>query len=101
MPPYELWLRGTDDIVRWFTGPGIACAGSRLIPLQANGLPAFAQYRPDPDGGYLGWALQVLEFSGGKITFFNAFLDTEALYPLFGLPQRLDAEGRPVADPVG
>jgi RNA polymerase sigma-70 factor, ECF subfamily len=97
MPPYELWLRGPADIVTWWTGPGAACAGSRLIPLTANGLPAFAQYRPDPDGdGYHGWALQVLEIVGGKVSFFNAFLDTEALFPLFGLPQRLDAEGRPV-----
>jgi RNA polymerase sigma-70 factor (ECF subfamily) len=95
MPPYELWLRGTDDIVRWWTGPGAKCEGSKLIPLLANGLPAFAQYRPDGDG-YLGWALQVLELSGGKITHFNSFLDTEALYPLFGLPQRLDAEGKPI-----
>ena len=53
----------------------------------ANGLPAFAQYRPNTDGpGYHGWALQVLEFSGGKISFCNSFLDTEALFPLFGLP---------------
>ena len=38
----------------------------------------------------------MLEIGGGKISFFNSFLDTEALFPLFGLPQRLDAEGRPV-----
>jgi RNA polymerase sigma-70 factor, ECF subfamily len=97
MPPYELWLRGTEDIVGWWVGPGCHCKGSKLIPLLANGLPAFAQYRPDLEGdGYHGWALQVLEFSGGKITFFNSFLDTEALFPLFGLPQRLDADGKPV-----
>ncbi len=99
MPPFELWLRGPEQIGLWFGGPGIACAGSRLIPLSANGLPAFAQYKPDPAGdGYKGWALQVLEFSGGKITFFNSFLDTEALFPLFGLPQRLDAQGVPIEE---
>src|SRR5215212_6427323 len=31
MPPYELWLLGRDDILRWWTGPGAACRGSRLI----------------------------------------------------------------------
>jgi len=99
MPPYELWLRGPENILGWWTGPGIGCAGSKLIPLMANGLPSFAQYRPNPDGaGYTGWALQVLEISGGKVTFFNSFLDTEALFPLFGLPQRLDAEGQPIPD---
>lgn len=99
MPPYELWLRGTEDIVAWWTGTGIGCKDSKLLPLMANGLPAFAQYRPDPEhGGYRGWALQVLEITGGKVAFFNSFLDTEALFPLFGLPQRLDAEGSPVSD---
>jgi RNA polymerase sigma-70 factor, ECF subfamily len=99
MPPYELWLRGPEDIVKWWTGPGAPCANSKLLPLMANGLPAFAQYRPNTDGpGYHGWALQVLEFSGGKISFCNSFLDTEALFPLFGLPQRLDAQGQPIPD---
>ena len=99
MPPYELWLRGPEDIVKWWTGPGAPCANSKLLPLMANGLPTFAQYRPNTDGpGYHGWALQVLEFSGGKISFCNSFLDTEALFPLFGLPQRLDAQGQPIPD---
>ena len=24
MPPYDLWLTGRDDIVRWWSGPGSA-----------------------------------------------------------------------------
>jgi RNA polymerase sigma-70 factor (ECF subfamily) len=50
-------------------------------------LPAFGQYKPDPEGGgYTPWALQVLEISGGRIAGLNFFLDTERLFPLFGLP---------------
>src|SRR5437868_7526069 len=30
MPPYDLWLRGRDDIFRWWFGPGIGCRGSRV-----------------------------------------------------------------------
>ena len=87
MPPYELWLLGREDILRWWTGPGIGCKGSRLIPVVANGLPAFGQYRPSgPGGGFEPWALQVLELSDGQIVGFTAFLDTERLFPLFGLP---------------
>ncbi|MGB2954094.1 MAG: sigma-70 family RNA polymerase sigma factor [Gaiellaceae bacterium] len=87
MPPYELWLRGRDDILRWWFGPGAGCRGSRLVPTVANGLPAFGQYRPSgPGGSYEPWALQVIEVSGGEIIGFNAFLDTEVLFPLFGLP---------------
>jgi RNA polymerase sigma-70 factor, ECF subfamily len=87
MPPYELWLLGREDILRWWTGPGIGCKGSRLIPTVANGLPAFGQYRPSgPGGSFEPWALQVLELSDGRIVGFTAFLDTERLFPLFGLP---------------
>jgi RNA polymerase sigma-70 factor (ECF subfamily) len=87
MPPYEMWLQGSDEILRFWTGPGAACRGSVLIPTVANGLPAFGQYRPSgPGGSFEPWALQVLELSGGRIVGFNAFLDTERLFPLFGLP---------------
>jgi RNA polymerase sigma-70 factor, ECF subfamily len=92
MPPYDLWLRGRDDIFAWWFGPGITCRGSRLVPtVAANGSPAYGQYRPSPSGGYEPWALQVLEFSGGRIVEFSFFLDTETLFPLFGLPPWLDS----------
>ncbi|MEU3465058.1 sigma-70 family RNA polymerase sigma factor [Streptomyces sp. NPDC006733] len=90
MPPYELWFRGHADIRGWMLGTGIGCAGSRLVPVTANGSPAFGQYRPASDGGHLPWALQVIEISGDRITGINAFLDTEHLFPLFGLPPRLE-----------
>jgi len=92
MPPFDLWLRGRDDIFAWWFGPGIGCRGSRVIPTTAaNGSPAFGQYKPSPDGGYEPWALQVLELSEGRIAEFTFFLDTDSLFPLFGLPLRLDA----------
>jgi RNA polymerase sigma-70 factor (ECF subfamily) len=59
---------------------------------RANGSPAFGQYKPSDTGGGLDpWALQVLEIEDGKIVEFTFFLDTETLFPLFGLPPRLDA----------
>jgi len=92
MPPYDLWLHGRDDIFEWWVGPGAGCRGSRLVPtIAANGSPAFGQYKPAPEGGYEPWALQVLELSGGRIGELTFFLDTDALFPLFGLPPRLDA----------
>src|SRR5215210_5554139 len=52
MPPFDLWLRGREDIFTWWWGPGIGCEGSRVIPVgSANGSPAFGQYKPSPDGG--------------------------------------------------
>jgi len=92
MPPYDLWLRGRDDIFTWWFGPGIGCKGSRVIPtVAANGSPAFGQYKPAEGGGHEPWALQVLEIENGRIAEFSFFLDTETLFPLFGLPERLDA----------
>jgi RNA polymerase sigma-70 factor (ECF subfamily) len=88
MPPFDLWLAGRDDILAWWVGPGGGCRGSRVVPaVGANGAPAFAQYKPNPDGdGYVPWALQVLEVEGGRITGFTFFLDVERVFPLFGLP---------------
>ena len=93
MPPFDMWLRGRDDILTWWVGPGIACSGSRVIPtMAANGSPAFGQYKPSETGsGYDPWALQVLEISRGRIAEFTFFLSTETLFPLFGLPPRLES----------
>jgi len=94
MPPYTLWLRGHDVIRKWLLGRGAGCRGSRLIPTAACGSPAFAQYRPGAPGGgpgYHPWALIVLELAGDRIVGWNSFLDTETIFPLFGLRRELPA----------
>jgi RNA polymerase sigma-70 factor (ECF subfamily) len=114
MPPYTLWLQGHAAIRTWLIGRGSGCRGSRLVPTNACGSPAFAQYRPSgPEGaastaletgpstppapraslrtGYQAWALLMIEHSGDRIVSWNTFLDTETLFPLFGLPLRLPA----------
>jgi RNA polymerase sigma-70 factor, ECF subfamily len=93
MPPFDMWLEGRDDIFEWWYGPGIGCKGSRMIPtVAANGAPAFGQYKPSDTGsGYDPWALQVLEVEDGKIVELTFFLDTDTLFPLFGLPPRIDS----------
>ena len=91
MPPYDLWLRGRNDILTFWFGPGVGCSGSRVLPtVAASGSPTFGQYKPAEGGGYEPWALQVVELSAGRIAEFTFFLDTERLFPLFGLPPRLD-----------
>jgi RNA polymerase sigma-70 factor (ECF subfamily) len=93
MPPFDLWLSGRDDMLSWWVGPGIGCRGSRVVPAKtANGSPAFGQYKPSETGeGYDPWALQVLEVVDGKIVEITFFLETASLFPLWGLPARLDA----------
>jgi RNA polymerase sigma-70 factor, ECF subfamily len=95
MPPFDMWLSGREDVLTWWFGPGIGCAGSRVIPVEtANGSIAFGQYKPSDSGsGYDPWALQVLEIADGKIVDITFFLSTERLFPLWGLPPRLEASG--------
>jgi RNA polymerase sigma-70 factor (ECF subfamily) len=92
MPPYDMWLAGRDDILKWWFGPGIGCQGSRVIPtMTANGSVAFGQYKPSAAGSLEPWALQVVELRDGVIGEFTFFLATQTLFPLFGLP--LEFEG--------
>jgi RNA polymerase sigma-70 factor (ECF subfamily) len=87
MPPYEMWLRGRDDIGAWMLGPGHGCLGSRCLATSANGSPAVAQWRPDDDGGFAPWALHVLEVDDGRVRHISSFLDLDAgLFARLGLP---------------
>jgi RNA polymerase sigma-70 factor (ECF subfamily) len=88
MPPIVMWLRGRDDLRDWYLGTGIGCRGSRLLPSHANGLPAYGQYRRDPQGGHTPWSLQVLEVRDGRIAHIHHFLDT-SLFRRFELPEQL------------
>jgi len=95
MPPFDLWLQTHADITTFCLGTGSGCRGSRLVPLSANGSPAFGQYKPAADGrGYEPWSLQVLELDGDRIAGITFFLDTARLFPLFGLPPRLARQQR-------
>jgi RNA polymerase sigma-70 factor, ECF subfamily len=87
MPPYAMWLRSSADIATWFVGPGAECRGSHVVPLELNGGPAFAQWRPSgPGGSFEPWAIHALQMSGGRITRMTAFLGPR-LFELFGLPR--------------
>jgi RNA polymerase sigma-70 factor (ECF subfamily) len=87
MPPFEMWLRGADDIGTWMLGPGAACRNSRLLQVTANGTPALAQYRPREGGGHEPWALHVLEIRDGRIGHISSFLELDNdLFRRLGLP---------------
>jgi RNA polymerase sigma-70 factor (ECF subfamily) len=95
MPPLPLWMRGPENVGRFMLGPGAACAGSKLIALEANGCPAFASYKPDPESGdWLPWSLTVLEMEAGDgapvvaavHNFLQPFLPE--LFTGLGLPER-------------
>jgi len=88
MPPFEMWLRGADDIATWMLGPGAACRGSRVQAMEANGSPAVAQWRPRADGGFEPWALHVLEVADGQVAHVSSFLNLDIdLFRQLGLPE--------------
>jgi RNA polymerase sigma-70 factor (ECF subfamily) len=86
MPPFPWWLHGRAEIQRALLAAGRPCEGARLVPVAASGSPAFAQYRPGPDGGYEPFALVVVALSNGLISDITTYLDADRLFPLFGLP---------------
>ncbi len=98
MPPLPLWMRGPEQVHAFMLGQGAACRGSKLIPLSANGLPAYASYKPDPESGaWLPWSVTLLEAEAGSaadsptLTGIHNFLAPfmPNLFPSFGLPERL------------
>jgi len=89
MPPWPLWLSGNTEWRKWLHGPGSACVGSVLAPVDVNGVPGFAQWRADPAGGHTAWCIQALSISGGVITGIDFFVDPR-FFALFDLPVHLD-----------
>jgi RNA polymerase sigma-70 factor (ECF subfamily) len=90
MPPYALWLHGAEEFRKWLLGAGAGCRGSRFAPVEANGAPAFAQWRPNEETGELeAWAIHVLRVSNGRISGIDFFVEP-SLFPLFGLPPRTE-----------
>jgi len=87
MPPLLTWFTGRPAVVRvvaehLLTGPG----EHRLIPVMANGQPAFAVYQREPGGAYRAHALLVPTVTATGIARMVAFQDP-GLFAAFGLPQ--------------
>jgi RNA polymerase sigma-70 factor (ECF subfamily) len=105
MPPLELWLRGPEQVAEFMLGQGAACRGSKLVGLTANGFPAFAIYKVDPDSGeWLPWSVTILEPVAGEggpavagVHNFLAPLLTPQLFASFGLSERLTSTDPAVA----
>jgi RNA polymerase sigma-70 factor, ECF subfamily len=86
MPPFELWLRGVDDIARFLAAMAGEGGGDRVMTVAANGCPALAVYRPNRVSGELeAFAIHVLECARERIAAIHAFLDP-GLFAVFGLP---------------
>jgi len=89
MPPLSLEYHGRDLVARFLAATGLRPGRrSRIVPVRANGQPAFGLYAQDPQAGIFHAAgLLVLTLTGDSICAMTGF-DTSVL-PLFGLPRTL------------
>jgi RNA polymerase sigma-70 factor (ECF subfamily) len=99
MPPLPQWLQGAHAIGASIGGMVLVPGSSgqfRVVPTQANGLPAFALYRRDDAaiGTYRPLSLHLVEIVDGRIASIIAFLDASLFEP-FGLPATLPAPDVP------
>src|SRR5579859_5134154 len=93
MPPYALWLQGRSAISEWLIAK--ACGDSVLVPVEANGSPSFAVYKPAiRDGGFEAFGIQVLELSESQVAAIHTFIDP-SLFERFGLPPAIGPRRRP------
>jgi RNA polymerase sigma-70 factor (ECF subfamily) len=89
MPPLSLEYHGRELVARFLAATGLrAGRRSRIVPVRANGQPAFGLYAQDPQAGIFHAAgLLVLTLTGDSICAMTGF-DTSTL-PHFGLPRTL------------
>jgi len=89
MPPQPFWFNGKDTFMPGLQA-GLDDAGEwRLVPVQANRMPAMASYLRAPgDDMFRGFKLDVVRFEGGAAAEITTF--GSALFPEFGLPPVLD-----------
>ena len=69
MPPFAMWVRGKDDLFKFFALTSWHCEGSRFLPITANGgYPAFAQYVPSgEDSCLVPWGIHIIEIMDKQI----------------------------------
>ena len=95
MPPYPGWSRGRAAIADSWLMPGGPPPRLRYLTTRANGQLALGTYQLDrAGGGHEAIALDVLTLRGAEIVAVTAFR-MPAIFPRFGLPERLpDTGGR-------
>src|SRR5229473_892232 len=87
MPPIPFGYEGRDVVTRYCAS--LFAAGRRfdLVPVRANGQPAFGAYLRGPAGVRHATAFYVLTLAGGQICAITRF--EASVLPWFGLPRSL------------
>jgi RNA polymerase sigma-70 factor, ECF subfamily len=90
MPPLLTWFSGRQTVARFMASRVFARFGQfRMVPVTANGRPAFAAYTRARDGTYHAHEILVPAVTKTGIARIVAFLSPE-LVRMFGLPDEYD-----------
>jgi RNA polymerase sigma-70 factor (TIGR02960 family) len=87
MPPVPFGFEGRDAVTRYCAAGFAAGSGFDMIPVRANGQPAFGVYLRGPAGIRHATAFYVLTLTGGQICAMTRF--EASVLPWFGLPRSL------------
>ena len=86
MPPMATWYAGREPVGRFLAAQVMRRPGKfRMVPVAANGQPAFAAYLRGNDGAYRAHAVQVLTVTPSGVSRLVSFNDP-GLFAAFGLP---------------
>jgi RNA polymerase sigma-70 factor (ECF subfamily) len=91
MPPMRDWLAGASMIggaIEHMVFAPARAHGFALVPIEANGVPAFAVYARDASGTRRAMALHFVDVRGDKIAAMTAFI-SPALFAKFGLAETI------------
>jgi RNA polymerase sigma-70 factor (ECF subfamily) len=84
MPPVPMWFAGREATLVFYERY-VFPVQRRYLPTTANGDPAIASYRIEPDGRQHAHNIMLLHSAGGSVQHLCAFVDA-SLFAKFGLP---------------
>jgi RNA polymerase sigma-70 factor (ECF subfamily) len=89
MPPLPFEYRGTEAVRLFFAATAAhRRLVARVVPVRANGQPAWGEYRRDPATGALHLnGIEVITLAGDRVSEITRFETT--IGPQFGLPRIL------------
>lgn len=91
MPPFPMWIRGQEDLSKFFELTRWHCIGSKFLPVTVNGgYPALAQYSPSKgDASVLvPWGIHIIEVRDDQVFHVQNFINAK-LFSRLGLPEQI------------
>jgi RNA polymerase sigma-70 factor (ECF subfamily) len=90
MPPQLTWFTGRQTVLSFLASRVFAVLGRlRMVPVMANGQPAFAVYQHEPGGAFRAHEILVPALTATGVARIVVFLDA-GLVTAFGLPAAID-----------